>query len=84
LAKYNSKRKYRGADLIEIMLNMAKYDGIRNENGELEVNIETLLRSWITPESRMGFFRGNYLDVFGAAVIIAIVLISSFGYGFYK
>ncbi|KAF0500211.1 UDP-Glycosyltransferase/glycogen phosphorylase [Gigaspora margarita] len=56
----------------------------KNENGELEINIETLLRSWITPESKMGFFRGNYLDVFGAAVIIAIVLISSFGYGFYK
>ncbi|RIB07052.1 Glycosyltransferase Family 1 protein, partial [Gigaspora rosea] len=54
LAKYNSKRKYRGADLIEIMLNMAKYDGIRNENGELEVNIETLLSCWITPDSRMG------------------------------
>ncbi|RIB06323.1 Glycosyltransferase Family 1 protein [Gigaspora rosea] len=84
LAKYNSKRKYRGADLIEIMLNLAKYDSIKNENGELEVNIETLLRSWITPNSRMGFFRGNYLDVFGAAVIIALVLISSLGYGFYK
>ncbi|RIB07048.1 Glycosyltransferase Family 1 protein [Gigaspora rosea] len=84
LAKYNSKRKYRGADLIEIMLNMAKYDGIINENGELEVNIETLLRSWITPDSRMGFFRGNYLDVFGVAVIIALVLIISFVYGFCK
>ncbi|RIB18113.1 Glycosyltransferase Family 1 protein, partial [Gigaspora rosea] len=42
LAKFNSKRKYRGADLIEIMLNLAKYDGNRNENGELEVDIETL------------------------------------------
>ncbi|RIB24083.1 Glycosyltransferase Family 1 protein [Gigaspora rosea] len=48
LAKFNSKRKYRGADLIEIMLNLAKYDGSRNENGELKVDIETLLRSWIT------------------------------------
>ncbi|RIB25631.1 Glycosyltransferase Family 1 protein [Gigaspora rosea] len=80
LAKYNSKRKYRGADLIEMMLNMAKYDGIRNENDELEVNIESLLRCWITPDSRMGFFRRNYLDVFGAAMIIALALIS----GFYK
>ncbi|RIB25629.1 Glycosyltransferase Family 1 protein [Gigaspora rosea] len=74
LAKYNSKRKYRGADLIEIMLNMAKYDSIRNENDELEVNIESL----------MGFFRGNYLDIYSAAMIIALALISSFGYGFYK
>ncbi|KAF0534187.1 UDP-Glycosyltransferase/glycogen phosphorylase [Gigaspora margarita] len=57
---------------------------IKNENDELEVNIESLLRFWITPDSRMGFFRGNYLDVFGAAMIIALALISSFGYGFYK
>ncbi|CAG8804365.1 29339_t:CDS:2, partial [Gigaspora margarita] len=84
LAKFNSKRKYRGADLIEIMLNLAKYDGSRNENGELEVDIETLLRSWITPNSRMGFIRGNYLDVFGAAFIIALTLIISLGYGFCK
>ncbi|KAF0461398.1 UDP-Glycosyltransferase/glycogen phosphorylase [Gigaspora margarita] len=66
------------------MLNWAKYDGNRNENGELEVDIETLLRSWITPDSRMGFIRGNYLDVFGAALIIALVLFISLGYGFYK
>ncbi|KAF0541361.1 UDP-Glycosyltransferase/glycogen phosphorylase [Gigaspora margarita] len=84
LAKFNSKRKYRGADLIEIMLNWAKYDGNKNENGELEVDIQTLLRSWITPDSRMGFIRGNYLDVFGAALIITLVLFISLGYGFYK
>ncbi|CAG8480262.1 43033_t:CDS:2 [Gigaspora margarita] len=84
LAKFNSKRKYRGADLIEIMLNLAKYDSIKNENGELEVNIETLLRSWITPDSRMGFFKGNYLDVFGAAMIIVLAFISSLVYSFCK
>ncbi|KAF0496927.1 UDP-Glycosyltransferase/glycogen phosphorylase [Gigaspora margarita] len=55
-----------------------------NENGELEVNPESLLRCWITPDSRMGFFRGNYLDVFGAAMIIVLALISSLSYGFYK
>ncbi|RIB18108.1 Glycosyltransferase Family 1 protein [Gigaspora rosea] len=84
LAKFNSKRKYRGADLIEMVLNLAKHDSSRNENGELEVDIETLLRSWITPDSRMGFIRGNYLDVFGAVLIIALVLLISLGYGFYK
>ncbi|KAF0559060.1 UDP-Glycosyltransferase/glycogen phosphorylase [Gigaspora margarita] len=56
----------------------------RNENGELEVDIETLLRSWVTPASRMGFIRGNYLDVFGVALIIALVLSICLGYGFYK
>ncbi|RIB05479.1 Glycosyltransferase Family 1 protein [Gigaspora rosea] len=71
LAKFNSKRKHRGADLIEI-------------NNELEIYNEVLLRRCITPDSRMGFIRGNYLDVFGTVVIISIALISSFGYGFYK
>ncbi|CAG8709231.1 14737_t:CDS:2, partial [Cetraspora pellucida] len=36
LAKFNSKRKHRGADLIEIMMNLAKFEGIKNENGDLE------------------------------------------------
>ncbi|CAG8727124.1 11027_t:CDS:2, partial [Gigaspora margarita] len=84
LAKFNSKRKYRGADLIEMMLNLAKCEGVMNENNELEVDNRALLRHWITPDSRMGFIRGKYLDVFGAAVIISIALVSCLGYVFYK
>ncbi|CAG8663097.1 39106_t:CDS:2 [Gigaspora margarita] len=84
LAKFNSKRKYRGADLIEIVMNLAEQEGVRNENNELEIDIDVLLRHWITPDSRMGLFRGKYLDVFGAAMIISITLIGGFGYGFYK
>ncbi|CAG8446139.1 2558_t:CDS:2 [Scutellospora calospora] len=53
LLKFNSKRKYRGADLIEIVMNLAKRDG-------------------------------NYLDVFGVAIIIGLALISSLLYSFYK
>ncbi|CAG8435074.1 6593_t:CDS:2 [Scutellospora calospora] len=83
LLKFNSKRKYRGVDLIEIVMNFAKRDGIRNENDELEVDNEVLLRNWITPDSRMGFIRGNYLDVFSVAIIISLVLFSSLVYGFY-
>ncbi|RIB21621.1 Glycosyltransferase Family 1 protein [Gigaspora rosea] len=84
LAKFNSKRKYRGADLIEIVMNLAEQEGVRNENNELEVDNDVLLRHWITPDSRMGLIRGKYLDVFGAAVIIGITLIGGFGYGSYK
>ncbi|CAG8794925.1 14915_t:CDS:2 [Gigaspora margarita] len=84
LAKFNSKRKHRGADLIEIVMNVAKINGDINENNELEIDNEVLLRHWITPDSRMGFIRGNYLDVFGTFVIIGMALIGSFGYGFYK
>ncbi|CAG8726710.1 27330_t:CDS:2 [Gigaspora margarita] len=84
LAKFNSKRKHRGADLVEIVMNLAKLNDVKNVNNELEIDNEILLRHWITPDSRMGFIRGNYLDVFGTAVIISIALISSLGYGFYK
>ncbi|RIB05116.1 Glycosyltransferase Family 1 protein [Gigaspora rosea] len=84
LAKFNSKRKHSGADLIEIVMNLAKLNDVKNENNEPEIDNEILLRHWITPDSRMGFIRGNYLDVFGTAVIISIALISSLGYAFYK
>ncbi|CAG8462077.1 9298_t:CDS:2 [Scutellospora calospora] len=84
LIKFNSKRKYRGADLIDIVMNLAEREGIRNENGELEVDNEVLLREWITPDSRMGFIKGNYIDVFGIAMIIGLVLTSSLIYGLYK
>ncbi|KAF0434571.1 UDP-Glycosyltransferase/glycogen phosphorylase [Gigaspora margarita] len=84
LAKFNSKRKYRGADLIEMLMNLAKCEGVMNEDNELEIDNRVLLRHWITPDSRMGFIRGKYLDVFGVAVIISIALVSCLGYVFYK
>ncbi|CAG8634016.1 20282_t:CDS:2 [Gigaspora margarita] len=84
LAKFNSKRKYRGADLIEMLMNLAKCEGVMNEDNELEIDNRALLRHWITPDSRMGFIRGKYLDVFGVAVIICIALVSCLGYVFYK
>ncbi|CAG8793823.1 21846_t:CDS:1, partial [Racocetra persica] len=30
-AKYNSKRKYKVTDLIEIMMNLTKFEGVKNE-----------------------------------------------------
>ncbi|KAF0552257.1 UDP-Glycosyltransferase/glycogen phosphorylase [Gigaspora margarita] len=44
LTKINSKRKYRAADLIEIVMSSAKYQGVKDENGELKVDNENLLR----------------------------------------
>ncbi|CAG8632843.1 4225_t:CDS:2, partial [Scutellospora calospora] len=63
---------------------LAMLEGVRNENGELEVYNKVLMRHWITPDSRMGFIRGNYLDVFGAAMIIVLVMTTSLIYCFYK
>ncbi|RIB27479.1 Glycosyltransferase Family 1 protein [Gigaspora rosea] len=84
LAKINSKRKYRAADLIEIVMNTAKYQGVKDENGGFKVDNENLLRDWITPDTRMGFIRGKYLDVYGAAVIIFLVLFGGFTYTLWK
>ncbi|RIB27759.1 Glycosyltransferase Family 1 protein [Gigaspora rosea] len=76
LAKINSKRKYRGADMIEVVMNAAKFEGIEDENGKLRIDNNVLLKEWITPDSRMGFIRGSYLDVY---CTIIIILLSLFG-----
>ncbi|CAG8675780.1 45517_t:CDS:2, partial [Gigaspora margarita] len=80
LAKINSKRKYRGADLIEVVMNTAKHEGFKNESGVLQVDNEKLLRDWITPDTRMGYVRGNYLDVYGTAIILVLALSSGLSY----
>ncbi|CAG8734759.1 16039_t:CDS:2 [Cetraspora pellucida] len=84
LAKVNSKRKYRAADLIEIVLNTVKYEGVEDENGRFKINNENLLRDWITPDLRMGFIRGKYLDVYAVAIILFLVLCGVFGYALWK
>ncbi|GES79428.1 glycosyltransferase family 1 protein [Rhizophagus clarus] len=38
---------------------------------------EWLLKEWITPDSRMGFIRGKYLDVYGVVLILFISIIGS-------
>ncbi|RIB13811.1 Glycosyltransferase Family 1 protein [Gigaspora rosea] len=84
VAKLNSKRKYRGADLVEMVMNTMKYDGIKDENGNLRVNNNVLLRDLITADTRMGFIRGNYIDVYGTFIILVLALIGGFGYAFLK
>ncbi|RIB22907.1 Glycosyltransferase Family 1 protein [Gigaspora rosea] len=80
LAKINSKRKYRGADLIEVVMNTAKHEGFKNESGVPKVDNEKLLKDWITPDTRMGYVRGNYLDVYGAAIILVLTTSSGLSY----
>ncbi|RIA90055.1 Glycosyltransferase Family 1 protein [Glomus cerebriforme] len=65
LAKINSKRKFRAADLIEYIL----YSSNTNE-----IN-EEFLKEWIPAGTRMGFIRGNNYDVYGAllSIILGIV-----------
>ncbi|CAI2183461.1 9239_t:CDS:2 [Funneliformis geosporum] len=127
LAKINSKRKYRAADLVEFVMKASqlnpkkfKYDDddgneivkesvdknvpnndegkkstekeSNNENsGEtsyetvynssppeqpiIEDIYEWLLKEWITPDTRMGFIRGKYLDVYGTVLTLLLSLI---------
>ncbi|KAF0541176.1 UDP-Glycosyltransferase/glycogen phosphorylase [Gigaspora margarita] len=84
VAKLNSKRKYRGADLVEMVMNSMKYDGVKDENGNLRVNNNVLLRDWITANTRMGFIRGNYVDVYGTFILLVLALIGGFGFALLK
>ncbi|CAB5322202.1 unnamed protein product [Rhizophagus irregularis] len=66
LARINSNRKYRAADLIEYML---------YSNGLNEYLDDDFLKEWIPAESRMGFIKANNLDVYGSLLIIIPALI---------
>ncbi|CAG8840548.1 33002_t:CDS:1, partial [Racocetra persica] len=44
------------------------------------IDNENLLSDWITPDTRMGFIRGNYLDVYGVAFVLCLVLCGGFAY----
>ncbi|PKK60366.1 UDP-Glycosyltransferase/glycogen phosphorylase, partial [Rhizophagus irregularis] len=66
LARINSNRKYRAADLIEYML---------YSNGLNEYLDDDFLKEWIPAESRMGFIKANNLDVYGVLLIIIFTLI---------
>jgi hypothetical protein len=71
LARINSKRKYRAADLIEYIL----YSNSLNEY----VN-DDFLKEWIPAEFRMGFIKANNLDVYGALIGIILTLIGGITY----
>ncbi|CAI2181915.1 6514_t:CDS:2 [Funneliformis geosporum] len=78
LAKINSKRKYRAADLIEYVLQCSVWNPME------ELNDEWLYKEWISPKSRMGFIKGNYLDVYAAAIGIVIGAFAVFIWGVIK
>ncbi|CAG8719934.1 7110_t:CDS:2 [Cetraspora pellucida] len=84
LSRINSKRKFRAADLIEITMNTVKYVGVEDDHGRLRINNDNLLRDWITPDSRMGFIRGNYLDVYAFAIFLVFLLFGGFVYTLWK
>ncbi|PKY40264.1 hypothetical protein RhiirA4_538694 [Rhizophagus irregularis] len=66
LARINSNRKYRAADLIEYMLYSSGLDEYLDDD---------FLKEWIPAESRMGFIKANNLDVYGVLLIIIFTLI---------
>jgi hypothetical protein len=62
----NCKRKFRAADLIDFVL-YSSQDENNCDNEDLKV--------WVTPESRMGFIRGKYLDIYVSFFFICIIII---------
>ncbi|UZO18462.1 uncharacterized protein OCT59_009775 [Rhizophagus irregularis] len=65
LAKINSKRKYRAADLIEYVL-------LRND---LNKGSDQELKEFIPADTRMGFIRGNNYDVYVTILFIILGII---------
>jgi hypothetical protein len=61
LAKINSKRKYRAADLIEYILHSSSL---------VEYVDDDFLMEWVPADTRMGFIRANNLDIF--AILLGI------------
>jgi hypothetical protein len=71
LAKINSKRKYRAADLIEYILHSSGLDEHVNDD---------FLKEWEPAGSRMGFIKANNLDVYGALLGIILALIGGIAF----
>jgi hypothetical protein len=65
LAKINSKRKHRAADLIEYILHS------NSLNEDEKVN-EEFLKEWIPADTRMGFIRGNNYDILFSLLSVII------------
>ncbi|CAG8748410.1 31891_t:CDS:2, partial [Gigaspora margarita] len=86
LAMINSKRKYRAADMIEYLLlasqltsesDDALISGINKGNINESEFTNSHLRELITPDTRMGFIRGQYLDVFGSLLGGILIILSA-------
>src|SRR6185369_6962078 len=77
LARINSKRKYRAADLIEYVIQAhelkEELNGDIINSGSNEID-NTYLYEWISPAKKVGIIRGKYIDVYLA--LFAIVSIS--------
>ncbi|RGB26051.1 Glycosyltransferase Family 1 protein [Rhizophagus diaphanus] len=66
LAKINSKRKYRAANLIEYNLHSSSF---------VEYVDDDFLKEWVSAETRMGFIRAYNLDIHAILIGIALIII---------
>ncbi|CAG8544520.1 5786_t:CDS:2, partial [Cetraspora pellucida] len=80
LVRINSKRKHRAADLMEFVLHALTLNPSDNEEetNEMFENYEGLLKEWITPDARMGFFKGMYVDIYGTFIIVIFIALGLF------
>ncbi|CAG8478751.1 9009_t:CDS:2 [Funneliformis caledonium] len=78
LAMINSKRKYRAADLVEFVLQASAWSPTN------EFNEGWLYKEWVSPKNRMGFIKGNYLDVYATAIGIVVGIFAVLIWGVIK
>jgi hypothetical protein len=77
----NSKRKHRAADLIEYTLHSYALKRKDDDEGVVE---DRIFKGLITPDTKMGYIRGSYLDVYAVALTVAIGILTGFLLIFYK
>ncbi|CAH1767356.1 7349_t:CDS:2, partial [Entrophospora sp. SA101] len=77
LARINSKGKYKAADLIEFAIHSnelnQKLNSVNNDSLSLSLRDGQYLNQFISPDTRMGFIRGNYFDVYLTLLVITLV-----------
>jgi hypothetical protein len=79
LIMISSKRKYRAADLIEFTLHSSALNK-KNADGDNKL----VFKDFITPDTRMGFIRGKYLDVYATALVIVVGILTGTLWSLYK
>ncbi|CAG8614809.1 uncharacterized protein OCT59_025516 [Rhizophagus irregularis] len=82
LAIINSNRKYRAADLIEFTLHSSALNQ-KNINDDNKFDDKLIFKDLITPDTRMGFIKGKYLDVYATALVIFVSILYGILRGLY-
>ncbi|CAG8843945.1 12464_t:CDS:2, partial [Gigaspora margarita] len=83
---------YTATPMLVLPIAASKIESLLNEEGfkqnaerlQFLAKVNSKRKDWITPDTKMGFIRGKYLDIYGAAFILILALSSGFVYTLFK